>query len=171
MIQLDDIIFQATASIDAGYFHLATAGGGLVTRERVYCYELYHQMRSIWPADVDLTLSGEVDKAGHEVLRRLGMRAAIPDLLVHQPGFMERNHAIIEVKPACARKEGIRKDIATLSEFRISAGYERAIYLFYGGVDIDAVQAIADEYDGLAPIELWVHIAPGQTAEHICEIS
>lgn len=170
MKQLNNIIEIATGLIGKRYFSLPIADADATIRERVYCYELYHQMRALWPEDTDLVLSGEVDKAGHEVMRNLGLRAAIPDLLVHGPGYMERNHAIIEVKPANARKVGIQKDLRTLSEFRKLAGYERAIYLFYGGIDVDLVRAIAAEYDGLASIELWLHEAQGHSAQYLGDI-
>jgi hypothetical protein len=53
-----------------------------------------------------------------------------PDLLVHQPGSGEYNHAVIEVKSVAG--EDIQKDLETLSLFRNDFGYQRAIYLIYG---------------------------------------
>ena len=49
MKQLTRILEEATASIASAYFRLPIDGGGPVYRERVYCYELYHQMRLRWP--------------------------------------------------------------------------------------------------------------------------
>ena len=46
MNELSDVLADATRSIEAEYFHLSIDGGGPVYRERVYCYELYHQMRN-----------------------------------------------------------------------------------------------------------------------------
>ena len=103
MEQFDDILRSATAKIAAEYFQLPIDGGLPIYRERVYCYELYHQMRCLWPEqETDLRLNGEVDKKAHPVMSQLDMRLAIPDLLVHGPGFMARNFAVIEVKPQTA---------------------------------------------------------------------
>ncbi|WP_143271608.1 hypothetical protein [Bradyrhizobium mercantei] len=95
---LSSLLASATADIGGEYFQLPVHGGGPIYRERVYCYELYHQMRRRWPEDGPFRLSGEVDKAAHPVLSGLGASYAKPDLLVHGPGDMRRNHAIIEVK-------------------------------------------------------------------------
>lgn len=169
MQQLTNILEQATGAIGEQYFHLAIYGGDPIFRERVYCYELYHQLRARWPNPCPLVLSGEVSKQGHEVLRNLGARAAAPDMLVHDPGTMN-NHAIIEVKPANGRDSGIEKDIITLSQFRELVGYERAIYLFYGGIDENLVRTIASRVGPTLPIELWLHEQHGQNARQIGQI-
>ncbi|ODT32231.1 MAG: hypothetical protein ABS35_02540 [Kaistia sp. SCN 65-12] len=171
MEELDDILGQATAAIHPTYFLLPVAGRLPALRERVYCYELYHQMRVRWPPNAALSLSGEIDKRGHEVLAARGARLAIPDLLVHSPGNMDNNHAILEVKSIAASRLGIRKDLGTLSEFQNLGGYNRGIYLFYGGAPIDVVM---DEYARLenrARIEIWAHDEPGAAAVcyHVCE--
>jgi hypothetical protein len=102
-----------------------------IYRERVYCYELYHQMRLLWPIKTPYSLCGEVDKRGHPFYRGNELDQAKPDFLVHIPGEL-RNYAVIEVKPINARHRGIYKDLKTLTTFRRNAGYQRAIYLFYG---------------------------------------
>src|SRR5262245_39939149 len=51
MNMLSNLLALATADIDQEYFQLPIHGGGPVYRERVYCYELYHQMRRRWPDD------------------------------------------------------------------------------------------------------------------------
>ena len=99
MENLDRILQDATAAVEDNYFRLHIDGADApIYRERVYCYELYHQMRRRWPDDGPFRLNGEVDKAAHPVLSRLDASYAKPDLLVHGPGDMGRNHAIIEVK-------------------------------------------------------------------------
>lgn len=71
MDELTRILKDATAGIGQGYFHLNVDGGNPIYRERVYCYELYHQMRLRWPADTEYCLNGEIDKAAHPILRTL----------------------------------------------------------------------------------------------------
>lgn len=147
--------------------HLPIHGGAPIYRERVYCYELYHQLRSRWTAGSPYTLNGEVDKRGHEVLRDLGASDAIPDFLVHVPGEWEGNHAIIEVKHANANLIGIRKDMRTLAKFRTQVGYQRAIYLFYGGLPEKMIRTAAAAMPDLPLIELWLHAETGKAAEHV----
>jgi hypothetical protein len=171
MIELDSILQEATASIEAGYFWLAVAGADApIYRERVYCYELYHQMRLCWPKEgCPFVLNGEVDKRGHPILGQRGFRD-IPDFLVHRPGDMNGNHAIIEVKPPFARDHHIATDLEKMTRFVKDADYERAIYLIYGNEAeqmIERVCAVAKSMRDLAPIELWLHEQVGYPAEHL----
>ena len=165
------ILQRATRSIDSGYFHLNIDGGDAVYRERVYCYELYHQMRLRWPRDTPYYLNGEIDKAAHPILMHLGAAHAKPDLLVHQPGYMTGNHAVIEVKTSRAGHDGIRNDLEKLSLFLKKVLYRRAIYLVYGyEADADLterIRQISREIEGLAQIELWLQQEPGTQAECI----
>lgn len=64
-------------------------------RERVYCYELYHQLRLALPANFLYTLQGEVDKMGHPIITG-GVK---PDFILHKSGTMNDNFLVIEVKP------------------------------------------------------------------------
>jgi hypothetical protein len=161
--ELNDILAGATAAIDTEYFRLPIDGGNPVYRERVYCYELYHQMRAQWPPReaCRYLLNGEVDKRAHVLLHQLGVRGEKPDLLVHRPGHMEDNHAVIEVKHANAPSLGILKDLKTLTLFRNQAGYQRGIYLIYGSTANERIEKrikrAAASVDGSAGIEVWLH--------------
>jgi hypothetical protein len=113
MENLDRILQDATAAVEDNYFRLHIDGADApIYRERVYCYELYHQMRCRWPApdNCPFYLNGEVDKRAHPILSKLGV-GGIPDFLVHGPGDMGRNHAIIEVKSSNVRNSGIAGDL------------------------------------------------------------
>jgi hypothetical protein len=111
MEQLNNILQQATTAIGREYFLLPIHGADPVHRERVYCYELYHQMRLRWPAaeDCPYRLNGEIDKAGHPYFEN-ERGTPKPDLLVHVPGAGD-NCAVIEVKSSRARAKEIRKDL------------------------------------------------------------
>ncbi|WP_336510538.1 methionyl-tRNA formyltransferase-like protein [Agrobacterium tumefaciens] len=170
MEQLDGIIRSATGAIGPEYFQLPVTGRDPALYERVYCYELYHQMRLRWP-ETNLFLSGEIPKRGHEIIMASIESAVVPDFLIHEPGNMDHNHAILEVKSSQATGVGIRKDLATLDQFRVQVGYQRAIYLFYGGgIDLDLVWKLAAERPVQGPIEIWLHREPGNPAEQIAEI-
>lgn len=162
MDQLNQILADATAAISATYFHLPIFGGPPVWRERVYCYELYHQMRLRWPEDCPLILTGEVDKRAHPIFQELEARQAIPDLLVHSPGQMDQNFAVMEIKSQQAQPQGVQKDMATLQEFRDTIGYQRALYLVFG----PKLPAVLVELP--ADIEVWHHHEVGSPA-HILD--
>ncbi len=167
MNDLSSLLEAATAAIEDKYFRLPIDGGQPVYRERVYCYELYHQLRRIWPSGCSFTLNGEVDKSGHPLLRALGADRYKPDFLVHTPGSMDSNFTVIEVKPCGAPAKAIRKDLETLNRFTSAVGYQRGIYLIFGdGTDATVTrirrQAAAVQMD--PRIELWVQRAPGQAA-------
>lgn len=157
MEQFTEILRAATAAISPEYFLLPIHGGDSVYRERVYCYELYHQMRRLWPRDCPYRLNGEVDKRSHPYFQDGGQPK--PDLLVHQPGTGE-NYAVIEVKSSRAVAREIDKDLGTLTVFMNRLGYQRAIYLIYGAEAPDAaarVHECAARFQEIAPFELWLH--------------
>jgi hypothetical protein len=158
--ELDHVLSAATSEVGHIYFQLPVAGQTPAYRERVYCYELYHQLRSRWPPGCPFTLNGEVDKAGHRLLRQVEADKYKPDLLVHVPGDMGGNFAAIEVKPCTASPSAIRKDLTSLALFSNSVGYQRAIYLVYGYETERAVKRIQRamaKIDGTEKIELWLH--------------
>ncbi|MDP2411476.1 MAG: methionyl-tRNA formyltransferase-like protein [Pseudolabrys sp.] len=168
MNELSELLARASAGIAPGFFRLSIHGGAPVYRERVYCYELYHQMRLLWPNDCAFTLNGEVDKTAHPTLTELGAAGFKPDLLVHRPGDMEGNHAVIEVKSVQAARQNHQKDLNTLALFKREVRYTRAIYLIYGEEITGALIArIAARYAAMAltvPIELWLHVSAGEPA-------
>ena len=167
MKQLTQLLKEATSRISRSYFKVDIDGGAPVYRERVYCYELYHQLRRGWPSDSKFRLNGELDKAGHPKLREVGADRAKPDLLVHQPGAGKGNYAIIEVKTPGAQADGIRKDLNTLSLFTRDVGYERGIYLLFGYDAASAAERVDSQLTtdhNTSAIELWLHEAPEKAA-------
>ncbi len=170
MQELDGVLRNATAALGELYFRLPIEAGEARLFVRNYCYELYHQMRCLWPADCPYSLNGEIDKRWHPVIRELGETQVILDLLAHTPGSMEGNHAIIEVKRASTDARGIRTDLTTLIRFmRPDIHYVRDIYLIFGGVDMDMLRDVAKT--ALTPIvgsRSVDRIMPGKlpTAQH-----
>lgn len=172
MEELSNILEEATTAIGPSYFQLPTDGGERFYRERVYTYELYHQMRQRWP-DADETpfsLNGEVDKRAHPGFIALNAAPKIPDLLVHEPGHMHNNYAVIEVKSQRASNDGIRKDLEALSFFVSEFNYQRAVYLIYGdtaNATLAHIQDLAEGVEGLVAIEYWAHDAAGKAAQRL----
>jgi hypothetical protein len=128
----EGMISEAASGIERLYFQLPVAQvADAIYRERVYCYELYHQLRSIWNG-FDFSLGGEVDKAGHPVFRDGPYAHAKPDFLVHRPGDMDRNLACVEVKPCVRPWDEFRDDLKKLTWFCHNARYHRGVFLVYG---------------------------------------
>lgn len=172
-MNIEQLISKATANISGNYFQLPIDGQeDPIYRERVYCYELYHQLRLLWPNGSHYELSGEVDKSGHPLIRGNNLDRVKPDLLVHTPGDMGGNHTVIEVKPINANREGIAKDLSTLTAFRRFGRYANAIYLFYGGGNIHNALYLATELNegdnnnriDLSLVDIWWHRQVGDSA-------
>ena len=173
-----DIIFQqATENIESEFYQLPVAGKeDPIYRERVYCYELYHQLRSLWPIGTEYTLSGEVDKKGHPLIRNNGLDDKKPDFLIHVPGNMGQNYLVVEVKQINTDRREIFKDLKTLTAFRLHGQYQRAILLFYGLLD-EGFDKIRTTVNGIVNnegvdlvrrklIELWHHPAPATIVQN-----
>lgn len=103
-------------------------------RERAYCYELYHQMRCLWPeyGHSKLLINGELDKLGHALYQKTRISGAKPDFLVHRPGKKFFNHTIVEVKTLKSSSEDWCCDLDTLDGFIQVANYCSAIFLLVG---------------------------------------
>jgi len=162
--EFEELLQTATQAIPGKFFLLpvVTENGRARTiyRERVYCYELYHQLRVEWDKiETPYALNGEIDKQGHPYFPEGGLQ---PDLLVHEPGT-HRNFAIIEIKPCTARRAGIIKDLQTFERF-LGFGYKRCIYLVYGTEAEEKAQFILGLNAGHLPLELWIHARPGEAA-------
>ena len=137
-------LFEASAAIPHDYFALPVAAQEVsIYRERVYCYELYHQWRCRWEPGFAYSLAGEIDKAGHPLIRRRSK----PDFLVHVPGAMT-NLLTVEVKSANPDSKGMVKDLKTLSCFRRGLGNAEnyfAAYIWLYGVDEPAWRDLASD--------------------------
>lgn len=145
----DDIFKTATKALPCNYFDLPISSAPSSYRERVYCYELYHQMRKLWPEECEYTLNGEVDKAGHPDFRN---NRKIPDFLIHRPGFPD-NFLIIEVKSSSVSESA---DLDKLRDF-IEYGYRRAIWLLVGQNAGSTAAEFISKIDNDENIEIWVH--------------
>ncbi len=131
--QFLDCLFEAgTGMDDEHYFQVYVAGSeNNKYLERVYCYELYHQLRCKMKINGKLDiykLDGEHDKAGHPIIKGKPK----PDFIVSKPKSMEKNLVLIEVKPITAYLPYIKNDIKKLKLFIKNYKYFRGILLIYG---------------------------------------
>lgn len=129
-------------------------------------------MRVRWPEDCLYSLGGEVDKAGHPLVRGNGLDGLKPDFLVHVPGDRGGNYAVVEVKPANGSPDRVAKDIETLNAFIKHADYERGLLLVYGARFDNLPRRVCNELQR-APeeIEIWIHTQPFARAERLVEVS
>ena len=150
-------LIKAAEKVESHYFQLPIAERDEpIYRERVYCYELYHQLRCILGNSFPYKLNGEVDKSGHPIIRN----AKKPDFIIHKPGDMKYNLAVIEVKPVTVRDrlDELREDLETLKWFLNKAEYFRAVMLIYGNINGILPENIKQEIENIRNskiIVLW----------------
>jgi hypothetical protein len=133
--RLLEIIASSINAIGEEYFNFQVAGNdGPIKRERVYCAELYHQMRMRFePLPYDLNV--EPDKTKHAMIEQF-CGAVDPDFIVHRSGNMGRedNLAVIEVKTSDGNiTAGIVKDLKTINCMTsIPNGYYGGVIIVFG---------------------------------------
>ncbi len=122
-----ELVKKALQNVEQSYFKLPTIyqPGGIV-RERVFCYELYHQMRLLG-FDDSVRLHAEIDKRRNPHFKD---NPANPDFVFHVPGQMERNTLVMEVKGKLGIR-GIYKDFQTLLDFTEKRAYRKGIFILY----------------------------------------
>ena len=173
IVEVSEWLLDATEEIGPNYFQLPVAGQtDAIYRERVYCYELYHQWRRRWHDGFAYTLGGEIDKSGHPVIRG-GNK---PDFLVHVPGNMGGNLLVVEVKPATSSREKMANDLIKLCRFRRTPiDYSHAYFLVYGLAESgwpDMREEILDALDPNEQIDptlfsILLHPSAGARAAHV----
>ncbi|MEK4541350.1 hypothetical protein [Bacillus sp. FSL R5-0585] len=107
--------------------------------ERVFCYELYHQLRKIMEQNKlneKVILQAELRKAqvGSEIEQLYGMQSTdgvyYPDFLIHEPQTFDNQDLIIEVKanPGLTVAD-MKKDILKIDQFINKYQYKKGIFL------------------------------------------
>lgn len=142
---------RAGVEMEDHYFQLPVAElDEPVYRERVYCYELYHQLRRCLGDHFPWKLHGEVDKEKHPIIHpELGPKK--PDFIVHRPDKMDNNLIVIEVKSLAVkdRIQDLRDDIKKLKGFLTlkKGAYYRGIMLIYGDGQHEIPENIVSEFN------------------------
>ncbi len=140
-----DLIKAALQEIESGYFNLATTyePSGIV-RERVFCYELYHQIRLLMTDDIPISLNGEIDKRGHVDFKKEHRKN--PDFVFHIPGTHLGNTIVVEVKGRLDyAKEKILGDFETLFTFVNNYGYQAGIFILYNHSCAELLKVYGEE--------------------------
>jgi mRNA deadenylase 3'-5' endonuclease subunit Ccr4 len=125
------LVVNAMNNIDRKYWSIHAAGiKDEILRERVYCYELYHQIRCLQEVNkcnYDFDINAEIDKRGHKEIKR----NFNPDMIMHQQGSMKNNYCVIEVKRRID-SDGIKKDFETITEMIQKYNYKCGIFILAG---------------------------------------
>jgi hypothetical protein len=122
------MVRRAAGQVSGSHFLLPVADSTKpALRERVYCYELYHQLRCICPA---LSISAEPDKRGNSAFPA-GIKRPNPDLIFHVPGSNDDNLAVVEVENDPTPKH-LAKDFGNFRLMKEHLGYSVLILLIYG---------------------------------------
>lgn len=121
--------------------------------ERPFAYEIYHQLRLIWAADVfDCLIQAEVFKRYQEVKDVKKM----PDFLIHDP-VSDHNVAVVEIKLAANADKKLMDDLKKLALFRRVLHYEILVEIIIGlDADLTATKGCLNEntYDCDIPINI-----------------
>ena len=112
--------------------------------ERVFCYELYHQIRTLMDGHSrihpetfrDLKLHGELKKdyigqIAQDYYQAQALDSEyIPDFLLHTPGNFDNQHLIIEIKSNPKLSfSGMTNDLQKIQQFIDRYNYERGVFL------------------------------------------
>ncbi|MGV0985499.1 MAG: hypothetical protein ACOYB2_13185 [Limnohabitans sp.] len=158
------ILQSATSCIDGHYFEtnvLDKKNQSIkIYRERIYCYELYHQLRKKWPNNKTLILHGEFDKSGSQFFAGLSVNGAKPDFLIHTPGSTNTNLLAMEVKPITAQNHKIKSDLEKLTGMLTEAYFSHALFLIFGNGSkkkADQILSRKLEWQFDSKIEIWAH--------------
>lgn len=134
-MDIEKIIKDSLKKVEDDYYLIRTTADPIV-RERVFCYELYHQMRKIIEKievesgePIAQKLHAEIDKSGHPNFSEGDQKN--PDFVFHLPGSFKHNTLICEIKGKLS-KSGMEKDLLTIMKFIKNYSYERGLYIFYG---------------------------------------
>ena len=138
------IIKDALSDVKGDYFLLLTTynHSGIV-RERMFCYELYHQIRIRMENNDNLLFCGEIDKRGHPDFERRDRKN--PDFVFHIPETHEGNTIVIEVKGTLDSIQGIVKDFNTLNRFTSKYRYPLGLFILYNHNSHELTHALGEK--------------------------
>lgn len=99
---INSLLKEALTKVERDYLFSENPSGNDIFIERVFAYELYHQMRVIFPDEHGL-VNGEYRKylkivSSMKNNTLFNTRTYIPDIVVHQPSTLDKNLLAIEIK-------------------------------------------------------------------------
>ena len=121
-----DMLIKAINKVPKKYYQIRQYNDEIRFRERLFCYELYHQFRIVLDNKQikKYILHGELAKSGNPLFK-----GEIPDFLLHIPNDKCKNLLIIEVK-LNYDEDGIKNDFKKLFDFIKDHNYKRGVFLY-----------------------------------------
>jgi hypothetical protein len=126
------ILIKAIKNVDPSYQRVRVTDSESdtdtheIARERVFCYELYHQLRLLL-GESNRDVNGEIDKSGHRIIRE----NFNPDIVIHKQGSMDHNELVLEAKIKW-RPDEVKKDFRTLYKMTECYRYKIGVFLYIG---------------------------------------
>ena len=97
-------------------------------QERIFAYELYHQLRLLWTANPTLRAYCVIHAEVRKGYQHIAGFDYMPDFLFHLPE-PDRNHAVVEVKLAA---RDLKADLKKLVRFHDEFNYNDIIEILVG---------------------------------------
>lgn len=140
--QIIQIVIQAILRIEAPYFRTEQHGSDReISIERIYCYELYHQIRSILTEhglDRKYVLHGEYDKSRTGLVKQILGSGYKPDFIVHKPGNLDDDILVMEVKRIDGNLRKMVDDLSKIKTFMsCKTRYRKGLMLVFGEEDAE----------------------------------
>lgn len=125
-MQYVQAVIDSLNKIEQRYIKLSAVHkvDGLI-RERVFCYELYHQMRQNISLNKLTVINGEIDKRGYPEFENKN-----PDFVFHIPGSRNGNALVCEVK-GNIRRPGVKKDFESICHFIEKQNYKSGFFIVF----------------------------------------
>ncbi|MFP3257195.1 MAG: hypothetical protein RXO36_05305 [Candidatus Nanopusillus acidilobi] len=149
-----NFVVEAYLEMDRSYENISFNTSVSIPRykERIFCYELYHQMRKIQESHnyefLDFVkIEGERVKDDLNIPKKL---KKVPDFLAHKPDS-DNNYLVMEVKKASSPKRGMENDLIKLISFMdasLMLKYKYGIFFIFGREETSSKEKITDSSKG-----------------------
>lgn len=160
-------LVESIAAIDREYFSVDRYAATPTWRQRVYCYELYHNLRCALGNGFPYVLHGEIDKRGHAWVKSVLGYEPNPDFVVHAAGT-QGGLAVVEVEPADCDVGAATEDVKKLRDFVTEVDYHTGILLLVGRVPVKRqVRSLIAEIERQEPRLLILHHAAAATKPQV----
>lgn len=138
-----------------------------IWQERLFAYELYHQLRLLWTEDPRLRAHCVIHAEVRKGYQRFANFDYMPDFLFHLPQ-PDQNHAVVEVKLVARSSASIAADLHKLVRFHDEFKYDDLIEILVGtGLDFKRVIPVISSPTGTPIHLLCLSTDTKQTAHEI----
>ena len=126
-----DLLIEAVKCVDKEYINISINSKNkkiLKHYERIFCYELYHQLRSKQEKSPDdYVIWGEPIKRSFSDIAK----GKMPDFLIHKPGTND-NLLIVEVKMKNSLDSGVDDDFEKIENYLENNNYQIGVFICIG---------------------------------------